>query len=334
MKETFCKLSEATGPSGAEEEVRRLLEQELRGIADRLETDALGNLYAIREPQGTGSGMTVLLDAHTDEIGLVVTYIEEEGFLRVAPVGGVSPHVALGQRVRFTGGAQGSVGADHLAAIKDLEMKHLLVDIGASSREEAAARVQVGEAGVFVRPVVEAGEHRLIAKAADDRAGCAVLVETLRALEGSPHRVVAVFAAQEEVGLRGAGPAAFRMEPDLAVAVDVTPTGDTPEAPKRAVALGKGPAIKAMDRSIIAHPAVRRLLVETAREAGIPYQMEVLTEGGTDAGSIHTSRSGVPTGAVSIPCRYVHSPSEMVDLRDMEGARDLLVAMLRRTSLL
>ncbi|WP_068142102.1 M42 family metallopeptidase [Limnochorda pilosa] len=321
------------GPSGAEGEVRRVLEEELRGRVDRLETDALGNLYAIREPGGPG-GLTVMLDAHTDEIGLVVTYIEEEGFLRVAPIGGVSPQVALGQRVRFAGGAEGSVAADYLEEIKDLELSHLLVDIGASSRSEAAARVQVGEAGVFVRPVAEAGEHRLIAKAADDRAGCAVLVETLKALDGSPHRVVAVFAVQEEVGLRGARTAAFRVQPDLAVAVDVTPTGDTPKAPKRAVELGKGPAVKAMDRSVIAHPAVRRLLTETAREAGIPYQVEVLTAGGTDAGPIHTSRNGVPTGAVSIPCRHLHTPAEMVDLRDMEGAKELLLAVLRRPVLL
>lgn len=329
MKEIFRKLSEAMGPAGAEEGVRRVLEAELEGVVDRLETDPLGNLYAIREPQG-GQGLTVLLDAHMDEIGLVVTYIEEEGFLRVAPIGGVSPQTALGQRVRFLGGAEGSVAADHLDDPKELAMKHLFVDIGATTREEALARVQVGEAAVFTRPVAEAGEHRLIAKAADDRAGCAVLVEVLKALKNSPHRVVAVFAVQEEVGLRGAGPAAYRVEPDLAVAIDVTLTGDTPEAPKMAVALGKGPAIKAMDRSVIAHPAVRRLLADTAREAGIPYQMEVLTRGGTDAGSIHLSRGGVPTGAVSIPCRYVHTPSEMVDLRDMEGARDLLVAMLQR----
>src|SRR5690606_33596524 len=168
-----------------------------------------------------------------------------------------------------------------------------------------------------------------------DRIGCAVLVQVLRELaqQPSPHQVYAVFTVQEEVGLRGAGPAAYGLEPDLALAVDVTATGDTPKAPTMDVALGKGVAIKVQDRSLIAHWGVKQLLVDTAETHGIPYQLEVLPFGGTDAGAIHLTRAGVPSGVVSVPTRYVHTPAEMVDMRDVDAAVSLLLAVLRTPSM-
>jgi len=162
----------------------------------------------------------------------------------------------------------------------------------------------------------------------DDRIGCAVLVETLRRLERTPHEVHFVFSVQEETTLSGARTAAYGIEPDMAIAVDVTGTGDTPESRPMAVELGKGPAVKVQDAGMIAHPAVREWLVRAAEAAGVPYQMEVLERGTTDAAAMQLVRAGVPSGCLSIPCRYIHTPSEMVDGEDVEGAVRLLLHAL------
>src|SRR5690606_2337377 len=247
-----------------------------------------------------------------DEIGVVAVHIDDDGFIRIRPLGGISPTALLGQRVRFTNGTLGAVGVEKVESPKDITFEKLYVDIGAASREEAARRVQVGDAASFWHDVEPVGEHRVVGKSMDGRVGCAILVQVLRELaqQPSPHRVYAVFSVQEEVGLRGAGPAAYGLEPDLALAVDVTATGDTPKAPTLDVALGKGVAIKVQDRSLIAHWGVKELLIETAAAHGIPYQLEVLPFGGTDAGAIHLTRAGVPSGVVSVPTRYVHTPAE------------------------
>ncbi len=180
------------------------------------------------------------------------------------------------------------------------------------------------------QPFVNLGE-RYLAKAMDDRIGCAVLVEAARRLPPSlPQGVCFLFSVQEEVGLRGATTAAYRLEPDYGFAVDVTSVGDTPEAPLMAVSLGKGPAIKVKDSSVLCHPRVRELMIETAEREKIPYQLEVLERGGTDAGAIHLSREGIPSGAVSIPCRYVHAPSEMVDVSDVRHAVNLVMKLSTR----
>jgi endoglucanase len=181
---------------------------------------------------------------------------------------------------------------------------------------------------VFVRPLFAQGT-RLVAKAMDDRIGCAVLIETLRRLERTPHDVYFVFSVQEETTLSGARTSTYGIEPDLAIAVDVTGTGDTPECRPMAVELGKGPAVKVKDRGMIAHPAVRDLLVQRAQEADIPYQLEVLEYGTTNAAAMQLVRAGVPSGCLSIPCRYIHTPSEMVDEEDVENSVRLLLEVLR-----
>ncbi|MDI3280858.1 MAG: M20/M25/M40 family metallo-hydrolase, partial [Bacillota bacterium] len=216
---------------------------------------------------------------------------------------------------------------ERLEAGKELTFRRMYVDLGAASQKEAQSLVRVGEMAALSQRVELAG-GRLVGKALDDRAGCAVLVRVLQELRHCPHDLYCVFTVQEEVGRRGAWTAAYQVEPDLAVVVDVTPAGDTPEPEQRGVALGKGPAVKVMDRSVISHPQVRRLLAETAERHGIPFQWEVLERGGTDAGSIHVSRSGVPTGALSLPARYLHTPNEMVDLEDLRCAALLLVRFL------
>ncbi|NLY90590.1 MAG: M42 family metallopeptidase, partial [Firmicutes bacterium] len=188
-------------------------------------------------------------------------------------------------------------------------------------------KVGVGEMAAFDHSFVDLGE-RVVAKALDDRVGCAVLIEALKQVRNPQNDLYCTFTVQEEVGLRGAKTSAFGIEPDLAIALDVTGTGDTPEAPKLAMKLGAGAAIKVKDLSLITHPRVKDLLTELAEKNNIPYQFEVLPFGGTDAGAIHLTKAGIPAGVISIPCRYLHSPSEMVDLNDVEAAVRLVVAAM------
>jgi len=261
---------------------------------------------------------------------VIVTHIDGNGFLRIAPIGGVAPHLLVGQRLRFKDGVIGTVYHEKIKGLKELSWPKLYLDIGAASREAAKERVRIGDMACLHQPFVNLGE-RYLAKAMDDRIGCAVLVEAARRLPPSlPQGVCFLFSVQEEVGLRGATTAAYRLEPDYGFAVDVTSVGDTPEAPLMAVSLGKGPAIKVKDSSVLCHPRVRELMIETAEREKIPYQLEVLERGGTDAGAIHLSREGIPSGAVSIPCRYVHAPSEMVDVSDVRHAVNLVMKLSTR----
>lgn len=326
MEALIKELVETFGPSGEEAAVRELIKKKIEGSVDRTFTDNLGNLFALRE----GPAPLLLFSAHMDEIGVIVTHIDDHGFLRIAPVGGVRPHLLLGQRLRFPDGLIGTVYHEKIKDLKELDWSKLYLDIGAAGAEPAKERVRIGEMACLHQPFVNLGE-RYLAKAMDDRIGCAVLVEAARRLPRSlPQGVCFLFSVQEEVGLRGAATAAYRLEPDYGFAVDVTSVGDTPEAPLMAVALGKGPAIKVKDRSVICHPRVRELMIETAEKEKIPYQLEVLEYGGTDAGAIHLSRGGVPSGALSIPCRYVHAPSEMVDAGDVSHTVTLIEKLVTR----
>lgn len=326
MQELLQRLCELYGPSGREEAVAEFLRREVAEHAAAVRLDALGNLI-VRARAGTEGGKRIMLAAHMDEIGLVINHIDEKGFLRFGPVGGIFPLTLTGQRVRFASGLIGVIGIEPIEAPNDARLAKMYIDIGARSREEAQSLVQVGDIAAMDRQFALAG-GRAIAKAMDDRVGCAVLVEVLRALQHSPYQVDVVFTAQEEVGLRGATTSAYGLDPELAIAVDVTTTGDTPEARPMAVALGKGPAVKVMDAGMLAHVGVKDLLISVAQAHQIPYQREVLLAGSTDARAIQTVRSGVPAGTVSIPARYVHTASEMVDLEDVANAVRLLVALL------
>ncbi|NMB11224.1 MAG: M42 family metallopeptidase [Firmicutes bacterium] len=325
MQDLIKRLVELYGPTGREEQVAQYISDVMEPLVDQIHTDAMGNLIAIK--RGPADAKKIMLAAHMDEIGVIITDIDDDGFLRFSNIGGVSPFTLIGQRVRFADGTIGVFGQEKLDEIKDLKFSKMFIDIGATSRQEAETKVNIGDAGVYHREFTLQGQ-RVIAKSLDNRIGCAVLIETARRLQTSPHEIYFVFTSQEEVGLRGARTAAYSIDPDYGIAVDVTGTGDTPEAPRMAVSLGKGAAIKVKDRSVITHPKVKDLLVNTAKAKGISYQMEVLERGGTDAGSIHLTRSGVPTGAVSIPSRYIHTPSEMVDLGDVDDCVKLLVAAL------
>ncbi len=320
MKQLIRQLTETPGPSGYENQVRDLVKTLVADHADEIRTDALGNLI-VRKGTARG-GKRIMLAAHMDEIGLMVSHIDEKGFARFVPIGGVRPWTCIGGRVRFLDGRIGVIGVegDILRQNKMPTFDHLYLAVG-------SAPVRVGDVAAFERPFADLGD-RLVAKAMDDRIGVAVLVETLRRITETPHELYFVFSVQEEVGLRGATTAAFDIAPEIGIAVDVTGSGDTPKGIKMAVALGQGPAIKVRDGGMLADPRIVDWMIHTAQSAGLPFQREVLPGGTTDAKAIQLTRAGVPAGTVSIPCRYVHSPSEMVDYNDVQGAVQLLVEML------
>jgi len=325
MKRLIRRLVETFGPSGREDEVRALIEKEIRPYVDDIRVDALGNLIAYRS--GNGSGRRLMLAAHMDEIGLIASYVDEKGFVRVNPVGGVRLLYDLYGRVRFENGVVGVIAAEKVSGGSQVPpFDKVFVDVGAESAETCPVRV--GDVACFLQPLAVSGD-RLIAKAMDDRIGCAVLVEALRTVKETPYDLYAVFTVQEELGTRGALTSTYGVEPDAGIAIDVTLTGDTPEPDRRmAVSLGRGPAVKVKDGGMMATPWVVDWMVTTAERAGVPYQLEVLVGGTTDARAMQTTRAGVPAGCLSVPCRYVHSPSEMVSYRDVRNSVRLLRTLL------
>ncbi|MFN3308454.1 MAG: M42 family metallopeptidase [Anaerolineales bacterium] len=324
MKELLKTLVEIPAPSGYESQVRNQIQEWIKPLVDEMRVDALGNLLAVRR---RADAPRMMLVAHMDEIGLMITHVDRQGFARFVSLGGVMPIHCVGSRVRFLNGLQGVIGVEKNSAFYEIPpLEKMFIDVGASSAEDCPIRI--GDVAVFERPFLDLGK-RVVAKAMDDRVGVAVLIETLRRLEKSTFEIYFVFSVQEEVGVRGATVAAFGVEPHFGLAIDVTATGDTPKGHRMEVQLGKGPAIKIRDAGMLADPRLIQWMVQTAEKAKIPYQREILEFGGTDARAIQLSRSGVPAGVISIPCRYVHAPSEMVDMEDVENAVKLLGRLLQ-----
>jgi endoglucanase len=327
MKSLIQELVETTGPSGYESGIRAAIQSIVEPLADGVQVDALGNLIATRG-KSNPAGKKIMLAAHMDEIGIIATHIDDQGFIRFTTIGGVRRQTCVGGRVRFLDGTRGVINAEDLGDPNKLPaFNQMFIDVGASSRADCPVRV--GDVAAFDRPFSSYGD-RLVSKAMDDRIGAAVLIETLRLLKKTPNQVFFVFSVQEEVGLRGATTAAYGLDPDLGIAIDVTRSGDTPKGVKMEVSLGAGPAVKVRDSGMLSDPRVVSWMVETAEKAKIPYQMEVLEAGTTDARAIQLTRAGVPAGCISIPCRYVHAPSEMVDYNDVQNAVQLLLAMLEQ----
>ncbi len=320
-------LTQTFGPSGYEEEIRAAIESIIEPMADEVRTDRLGSLIGVRAGTGAdGQRKKLLLAAHMDEIGLMVTHIEKNGFVRFTAIGGVRPVNCIGGRARFANGVGGTISVEYREDSSKLpEIAHLYMDVGATGREDCP--VTVGSTAVFVGPLIQQGT-RLISKTLDDRIGCYVLIEVMRRLQHSKYDVFFAFTTQEEITLSGARTAAYRIDPDLAISVDVTTTGDVPKALPMEVSLGKGPAIKVKDSGMIAHPLIRDLLTQAAEQADVPYQLEILLGGSTDAAAMQLVRSGIPSGCLSVPCRYVHTPAEMVDANDVENAIELLLTLL------
>jgi len=328
LKKLLQTLTETFGPSGYEDKVREIVRSEVESLADEIRVDALGNLIGRKHPgKVTKDTKKIMVAAHMDEIGVMVSHVDENGFVRFSPIGGVFRRYVLGGRVRFLNGTQGVIGFDRLDNINELPtLDKVYIDVGATNKKDCP--VKIGDIAAFDRTYSEFG-NRLVAKSMDDRVGVLVAIETLRALKSTPHDVYFVFTTQEEVGTRGAATSAYGVDPDVGIALDVTPSGDTPNSLKMEMALGKGPCIKIQDVGMISDPRVVQWMIRAAEKNRIPYQREVLLIGGTDARAIQVARAGVPAGAISIPVRYVHSPSEMVDFSDVQNTVKLLTAVLR-----
>lgn len=338
IKKHLLPLLSLSGVSGREAPVIRYMRNALQPLADAVEIDPMGNIFAVK--RGQAPGPRILITAHSDEIGLMVKSIEPSGFIRFEKVGGVGDHLLPGRMVKV-GEHLGVIGvkAGHLATEKErTEVKkhtELYIDVGAKSKEEVESMgIRPGTPVTFVSgPHFLSNSDLIVSKALDDRAGCAVLIALLESLQnanfnGELHCVVTV---QEEVGLRGATVSAFRVDPDLALALDTIPSGDTPDVSftkELPVAIGKGPVFQISSRSMYADTTVMYLLERAAREAGVPYQTILFTGGNTDAAAMHLSRSGIPSGAVTIPRRYSHSPVELMDLNDAAGALRVLIQLV------
>jgi len=323
--ELLERLCSVTAPSGNEAPIRTLIEAELRAYADDIYTDTMGNLI-VRKGSG---GKKLMFAAHMDEIGILVTFIEESGLLRFQNLGGLRLATMLGQRVRFLNGTVGCVQLNGGVEITKAKLSDFYIDIGARDKAEAEIKVSIGDVAGFISFYTET-DAAVMAKSLDNRVGCYILMEALKQTERTPNEVYAVFTAQEELGLRGAGVAAHAICPDMAIALDVTATGDTPDAECMHVKLGGGAAIKIKDAGILSHPDVVNALEKTAEENGIPTQREVMTGGRTDVGVIHLTRDGVPSGAVSVATRYIHSPAELAYKSDVEACIALTGKMMQK----
>lgn len=320
--ELLKKLNEAHGPSGEEAGIREVIMDLARPYADEMSVDTLGNLIVHKK----GTGPKIMFAAHMDSIGFIVTHIEKEGFLRVGRLGGISPKEAAYTPVRFKNGTRGVIVPEEKAEFGKLKLDECFIDIGAKDEDEAKKLVQVGDTAIYDSPMYRMG-NKAVSPYMDNRIACVILLAAMEQMEPSENDVYFVFTAQEEVGLRGARTASYAIAPDYGVAVDVTDVDDTPGSEKSGtVQLGKGAAVKVMDSSVICHPEVVTKLMSLASEKAIPVQKDILRAGGTDAGAIHVSRMGVRTGGISIPCRYIHTPVETVDMNDVGNCASLVAA--------
>lgn len=321
---TLTALNSAFGPSGDESSVADVIASLARPYVDEITRDTMGNLICHKK----GTGPKVMFAAHMDSLGMMVTHIEKEGFLRFGRIGGINPRVVLHTNVRFKNGVKGTVAANEDADWfkLGLGMEGLYIDIGVASEAEAKAKVRVGDVAVYDTAVNDLGD-RVVSPYQDNRISCVVLLMAMEKLGRTENDLYFVFTSQEEVGLRGAKTAAYAIDPDYGIAVDVTGSGDAPgTAHTQSSKQGGGAAIKVMDASVICHPCMVEKLETLAKAKNIPYQLDVICSGGTDAGVIHQTRGGVYTGGISIPCRYIHSPAEMVTKSDVEACADLVCA--------
>lgn len=320
--EYFKALNAAHGPSGDEADIRAVIARLAQPYADEITTDAMGNLIVRKR----GNGPKVMFAAHMDSIGFIVTHIEKEGFLRVGSLGGIAAKEAVYTTVRFKNGVCGTLVPEEKADFAKLKLDECYLDIGAADEASAKQQVQVGDTAIYGAQPIRSGD-RVISPYLDNRISCAVLLSVMERIETCPNDLYFVFTVQEEVGLRGAKTAAWSVDPDYGVVVDVTDVDDTPGSERYGTAqLGKGAAIKLMDSSIICHPQVVDLLSRLADTHGITAQRDIMRAGGTDAGAMHTTRIGVRTGGISIPCRYIHTPVETVSLADAEQCAALAAA--------
>lgn len=335
MNELLKNLTEAVGVSGEEKEVRLLLRDLIADHVDEWHVDALGNLIALKK--GTGaSDLRLLVDAHMDEVGLMITEIDSSGTLKFAGVGGFDARALLGKSVQVgPKKIAGVIGAKPIHLLKNKERDSVVqidsmrIDIGAKKKDAAARKVSIGDRAAFVTEYEELGPTA-IGKAFDNRAGCAALVELLRA-RPYPHDIYAVFSVQEEVGLRGAQVAAYSVQPDAALVLECTPAYDLPTEDDVSpnVALGKGPSLYVMDYGTIQDPRLVAHITRTAAAHEIPYQVRRPGGGGTNTASIQRAHGGVPAATIAVPGRYAHTPAMMINLQDYAHVVQLADTTLR-----
>jgi tetrahedral aminopeptidase len=335
MEKILKELIELSGPSGFEHDVVRYLVNRVKDLVDDYWVDGIGNVIVVKK--GKQPGLKLVVSAHMDEVGFIVKKIEDNGLIRFENLGGHDDRILLAQRVKIKTdqgihyGVIGTISA-HMKRFDDVtkirKYSSLYIDVGVSSKEEVLELgIDVGDPITWATDYQVFGKNRVIGKGFDDRAGCAILIKALEEIDFNhvSGTVYGVFSTQEEVGLRGAKVAGQQIEADVALAVDTTAVSDTfEEMMDQTLFIGKGPGIKVMDNSLIASVAVRKKLIKIAKENNIPYQLEVFTGIGTDSGSLHQANSGVPSGVISIPSRYAHSPIEVIDLNDLNNCYELL----------
>ncbi|GAB4461241.1 MAG: M42 family metallopeptidase [Armatimonadaceae bacterium] len=331
------RIAETPGVPSREEKIRQLVLDEMKPLVDDLQVDAMGSVIGHKKGNG---GPRVMLAAHMDEIGFLVRHIDDKGFLRIQPVGGFDPRVLMAQRVyvhgfsgeRLLGALQPAAKPVHLLSEeerkKSVQIEDLFIDLGMTA-DQVKEKVEVGDPVTLARTAERVGGN-VMSKTLDNRVSVYVMLEALRMVGQHDCEILAVATVQEEVGLRGAVTAAYHLQPDIGIAIDVTLAGDFPGNPEQEQVsrIGQGPAIKIMDGSLICHPQLVRHFRDVAEKHDIPYQLEILPRGGTDAGGIQRSRGGVPSFTLSIPCRYVHTVNETASVADIDNAVALLARYL------
>ncbi len=329
------KMINAAGVSSREKEIRDLIKKEIENNVDNLYTDKMGNLIAYKGKEKEGP--KVMLAAHMDEVGLMITEITSDGLLKFQPVGGIDKRVLVSKPVLIGEDKMpGVIGAKAIHLQKKSERKKpinfddLYIDIGVNNKKEAEKHVDLGDVAVFSTKYEELGNGRVIGKAFDDRVGCSIIAELTKQEYEMP--VYFVFTVQEEVGLRGSSTAAYGIDPDLALVLEGTTAADVPDNKEHrySTSVGKGPALTLMDRTVIADKNILKGLIEVAEDNGIEYQFRRTDFGGNDAGAISLSREGVPSAVISLPCRYIHSPLSLIDLDDYQKMNELVNLYLER----
>jgi len=323
-KQLIKDLCQAYGPSGSECEISAVIEKEIRDYVDEITTDVLGNLIAHKK----ANGPKMMLAGHMDQIGFLISHIDETGFLRFANIGGFSEHMLTNQRVRFANGTIGVIRSERVENMKtDFNMSKLYIDIAASNKEEAEKKVKIGDTCIYCNETY-VDDNIIMSPALDDRIGCYIMIEAAKRLKNPVYDTYFVFTVQEEIGLKGARTSGYTIDPDIAVSFDVTGSSDTPNAMKLPMKMGAGAAIKIKDSSLICSPDVVNYMEKVAKDNNIPHQFEILTAGGTDSGAIQLTKGGVKAGVISVPSRYIHSDNEMCSVSDVENCVELAVKML------
>ncbi len=318
--ELLKKLTNVIAPSGNEKPVRDIIIEEVKPYADEITVDTLGNLIVRKK----GNGKKIMLCAHMDEVGIITTVVDDKGFIRFSNIGAVNKKALQYSKVKFANNTVGIVVDEPAeSADKSTNFNKMYVDAICDCKVNSLNTISIGDVAAFASNFDISGDL-ISSKALDDRAGCYVLIETLKAISKTENDLHFVFTVQEELGLRGAKTSAFTVQPDYAIIVDTTPCDDVPSGGKSSLKLGNGPAIKIKDGSIMCHPYIKNLLINTAERLEIKPQYEVLDKGNTDAGAIHTTGVGVITGAISIPLRYNHTACEMASKTDIENSIKIL----------